>query len=130
MVDIVEDDRPLLGGDAAGKAAADRDADTLLDFLLDAERCARHELVRLLVEQEDRARVDLEDQPRSLEQRAKEVVELQMRERRVGDGLQPSYVLGAGSLRPHRTVVSARLEATPRGARECGERRPDMIPGP
>ncbi len=105
VVDVVEDDRPLLGGDAAGKAAADGDADTLLDLLLDAERGACDELVRLLVEQKDRARVDLEDQPCALEQRAKEVVEPQMRERGVGDGLQPSYVLGAGSLRPQHTAV-------------------------
>ena len=69
VVDVVEDHRPLLGGDPAREAAADRDADALLDLLLDPERGARDELVRLLVEQEDRARVDLEDLARPLEQR-------------------------------------------------------------
>ncbi len=58
VVDVVEDHRLLLGGDPAREAAADRDADALLDLLLDPERGARDELVRLLVEEEDRARVD------------------------------------------------------------------------
>ena len=69
VVDVVEDHRPLLGGDAAGEAAADRDADALLDLLLDPERGPGDELVRLLVEQEDRARVDLEDLAGALEER-------------------------------------------------------------
>ena len=54
MIDVVEDDRPLLGGDPARKASAHRDADALLYLLLDAERRPSDELVRLLVEQEDR----------------------------------------------------------------------------
>jgi hypothetical protein len=50
VVDVVEDDRPALGGDAAGEALADRDPDSVLDLLLDSPRCARDELVPLLVE--------------------------------------------------------------------------------
>ena len=68
VIDVVEDHRPLLGRDAPGEAAADRDTDALLDLLLDAERSACDELVRLLVEQEDRAGVDLEDLPGPLEE--------------------------------------------------------------
>src|SRR5437764_561998 len=54
----------------AREAAAGRHADALLDLLLDAERGARHELVRGLVEQENRARVDVEDVAGALEKGA------------------------------------------------------------
>ena len=101
VVDVVEDHRPLLGGDPSCEAAADRDADALLHLLLDPERRARNELVRFLVEQEDRARVDLEDLPRPLEQRVEQLVETQVCERGVGDGLQPPDMLRSGTLRPH-----------------------------
>ena len=67
MVDVLEDDRPLLGGDPTREAPAYRDADSLLDLFFDSERGAGDELVRLLVEQEDRAGVDFEDLPRPLE---------------------------------------------------------------
>src|SRR3954451_23283435 len=100
-VDVVEDHRPLLRGDPAGEATTDRDADALLSLLLDAERSPRDELVRVLVEQQDRARVDLEDLPRPLEQRIEQLVESQVRERSVGDGLQPPDTLRSGTLRPH-----------------------------
>ena len=111
VVDVVEDHRPLLGGDPSGEARADRDADALLDLLLDAERGPRDELVRALVEQEDRARVDLEDLARSLEQRGQQLVEAQMRKRSVGDGLQPPDVLRRGGLRPHSLLVPQNAES-------------------
>ena len=101
VVDVVEDHRPLLGGDPSGEAAADRDADALLHLLLDPERRARDELVRVLVEQEDRARVDLEDLAGPLEQGVEQLVEPQVCERGVGDGLQPPDMLRSGTLRPH-----------------------------
>ena len=101
VVDVVEDHRPLLGGDPAGEAPADRDADALLDLLLDAERRARDELVRLLVEQQDRARVYLEDLAGAVEQGREQLVEAQMRQRGVRDRLQPPDALRGGTLRPH-----------------------------
>ena len=101
MIDVVEDQRPLLGRDAAGEASADRDADALLDLLLDPERRARDELVRLLVEEEDRARVYFEYLPRPLEQSRQQLVEAQVREGGIRDRLQPPDVLRRGSLRPH-----------------------------
>ena len=69
----------------------DRDADALLDLLLDAERGARDELVRRLVEEEDRAGVDLEHLARSVEEGGEELVELEVRERSVGEELQAPY---------------------------------------
>jgi hypothetical protein len=74
VVDVVEDDRLLLGGDPPGEASADRDPDALLDLFFDAERRSRDQLVRPFVEQEDRAGVDLEDLPGPLEQRREELV--------------------------------------------------------
>ena len=105
VVDVVEDHRPLLGGDPPGEARADRDADALLQLLLDAERGAGDELVRRLVEQEDRARVDLEDLARPLEQRGEQLVQAQVGERGVGYGLQPPDVLRGGTLRPHNPYL-------------------------
>jgi hypothetical protein len=49
LVDV-DHARPPLGRDPAGEALAERDADALLDLLLDPERRARDELVLPLVE--------------------------------------------------------------------------------
>src|SRR5205823_368417 len=123
VVDVVEDHRALLGGDPAGEATSYRDADALLHLLLEPERRPRDELVRVLVEQEDRARVDLEDLPRPLEQRIEELVEPQVRECGVGDGLQPPDSLRSGTLRPHSDGYSRkagkpkRLRAQPAESR-------------
>jgi hypothetical protein len=106
VVDVVEDHRPLLGGDPTGEPTTDRNADALLYLLLDAERSPRDELVRVLVEQEDRARVDLEDLPGPVEQRIEQLVESQVRERGVGDGLQPPNTLRSGTLRPHNYLYA------------------------
>ena len=73
--------------------AADRDADALLDFLLDPERRPRDELVRLLVEEEDGARVDVEALARAHEQRLEKCVEIEVGEGGVGYRLQPPDVL-------------------------------------
>ena len=110
MVDVVEDHRALLGGDPAGEAAAHRDSDALLDLLLDAERRPRDELVRALVEQQDRAGVHLEDRASALEQRGEQVVEAQVGQRGVSYRLQPPDVLRGGTLRPHITATSAKRE--------------------
>ena len=96
--DVVEHDRPLLGGDTAGEASSERDPDAALDLLLEALRRARHELSRLLVEQQDRHSVPLEDVADALEQLVEHRVERQVRERRVGDEqeLAETVVSGLG----------------------------------
>ena len=93
MIDVVEDHRLPLRCDAAREAAADRDTNPLLDLLLDPDRGPRHQLIRSLVEQQDRARVDGEDLAGAKQQRRQQSVELQMRERRIRERLklpQPS----------------------------------------
>ncbi len=63
-VDVVEDDGVTLGCDPACEAAAERDPDALLDFLLDPHRGAGDELVGILVHEHDRAGVGAEDRAR------------------------------------------------------------------
>src|SRR5205085_1026106 len=106
--------------DAAAAAATRRDADALLHLLLEPERRPRDELVRVLVEQEDRARVDLENLPCPLEQRIEQLVEPQVRERGVGDGLQPPDSLRSGTLRPHSDGYSRKAGKAKRSARSAG----------
>ena len=86
LVDV-DHERPRLRGDAPGEAGPERDPDALLDLLLDPERRTRDESVRFLVQQEDRARVYLEDLPRSFEQGRQQLVETQVRESRIRDRL-------------------------------------------
>ena len=74
-------------GDPPGETAADGDAHALLDLFLDADRRARDKLVRRRVEQEDGARVDVEDVLGSAEQRQQQVLELEVRECDVCDRL-------------------------------------------
>ena len=52
---------PRFTGDPAGEPCAERDPHA--DLLLDPERRAHHELVRLHVEQQNRARVGAQDVP-------------------------------------------------------------------
>ena len=87
VIDVGEDHRPPLGRDPAGEAAADRDANALLDLLLDPDRGPRNQLVGALVDEEHRARVRVEDVADAREQHREQVVELEVRERRIRDGL-------------------------------------------
>jgi hypothetical protein len=89
VVDVAENDRALLGGHAAGEATPDGDADALLDLLLDADGRARDELVRLLVEQQHRAGVGVQQLAHAHEQRRQQLLEVEVREGRVGECLQP-----------------------------------------
>ena len=88
VVDVLDRDRGPGGGDAAGEAAADRDAHALLDLLLDAlgGACAEHLAARL--EQEDRGRVDVQDLGDALEQLDQQLVRRQVGERGVRDALE------------------------------------------
>ena len=87
VVDVGEDHRPPLGGDPAREALADRDPDALLDLLLDPDRGARDELVRLASSSSTRS-VAVEHRRASDEQRAQQLLELEVRERRIGQRLE------------------------------------------
>jgi hypothetical protein len=88
MVDVGQEDRLPQRRDPPREALAERDPDALLHLLLDPDRGARDQLVGGPVEQQDRAGVDGEDVVRSLEQRRQELVQLQVRQRRVREELQ------------------------------------------
>ena len=98
MGEVIEDDRPLQGGDAAGEAPAERDADAALDLLLDPDRRTRYKLVRLLVQQQDRARVSPQDRADARQEHAEQLIERQVGERGVGDGLDVLEPLARPSL--------------------------------
>ena len=61
VINVVENHRRPASRDPTGEAAPDRDPHTLLHLLFDPHRRARYELVRLLVQQQHRARVRVED---------------------------------------------------------------------
>ena len=63
VIDVGDEDRDALGRDPAGEAPADRDPHAALDLLLDPLGRARDELLRLLVEQQNRDRVDVRAPP-------------------------------------------------------------------
>jgi len=112
VVDVREHDRALLGSDAAGKSPADRDADALLHLLLDASCGPRDELRAGLVEQQDRARVDLDRVPNSVDELLKQIAEAHRRERGVRDRLKPLE----GFCRPLGLPVHAAVIDRVRGA--------------
>ena len=98
MGEVIEDDRPLLGGDPAGEASAERDADAALDLFLDPDRRTRYKLVRVLVPQEDRARVGPQDRADARQEHAEQIIERKVGERGVGDGLDVLEPLARPSL--------------------------------
>ena len=57
VIDVLDDDRSPLGGDLPREAEPYGDARPALDGLLEPARSPRHELVRRLVEQEERCGV-------------------------------------------------------------------------
>ena len=114
MADVVDDHGLLQGGDATGEPAPDRDAHAGLDLLLDPDGRGRDELVRVLVEQQHRAGVDLEQLAGPQEERVEEIVETQVRERGVGqrlESLQPP--VGREGPVLHRNIVTNRAALQP-----------------
>jgi hypothetical protein len=85
---VPHDDRTLLGGDTAGEALADRHAEAALDFFLEAARRARNQLVRLLVEQEDRRGVGGQDLRDPVQQGGEQPVQVQVSQRSLCDPLE------------------------------------------
>jgi plasmid stability protein len=104
VLDVVEDDRPSLGCDLAGEAATDRDPDAALDLFFETDRGAGHELLSLLVEEEDRHGVGFEDVADSPQQLSKEIVQLEVRECGVGDNLESPKALRIGAFVHGRSI--------------------------
>ena len=94
VIDIRKMQRAPLCGNAAREALPERDADSALDLFLEADGRAGNELVGLLVEQQDRRGVDLEDGTDLVQQLREQIGQVEMREGRIVDCLQPQDVLG------------------------------------
>jgi len=93
-VDVRDHDRRRLRGDPAREAAAERYADAALHLLLDSLGRAGDELVRLLVQEQERSRVGVESVADADEQLVEQPPERQERERRVGDEQDLAKMLG------------------------------------
>jgi hypothetical protein len=94
VIDVIEDHRLLACCNPACETATDRDPNPLLDLLLDPDSRARDQLIRSLVQQQDRARVDREDLTGANKQRRKQHIELQVREGRIRQGLKLPQLVG------------------------------------
>jgi hypothetical protein len=84
-VDVLDDDRTTLSSHAPGEPTVDRDPDAPLDFLLEADGSPGDELVPFVVMEEDRGCVRLEGFADSRQQFAEQLVELEVRERGIGN---------------------------------------------
>ena len=129
MIDVVENDRSRVCCDPAGKAAAERDANALFDLLLDAAGRARDELVALLVEEQDRARVGGEHLARPIEQRVQQLLELQVTEGCVGQSLEsPKTFRVADQIGQGRGIVAETRQNSPSAGLSDRKRRSACSP--
>ena len=93
VVDVGDEDRHALGRDPSREPSSDRDPHALLDLFLDPVRGARDQLLRVLVEQQDRDRVDRQRVAHADQQLVEKLLEPQLGERRVGEGEQDTDLL-------------------------------------
>jgi hypothetical protein len=105
VIDVGDVDRPAPGRDASREAAAERDADAALDLLLEALGGPRHELLGVLVEEQDGDRVDAEDVLRAGQQLAEQGFEGQLGERRIRQPIDVLQLLGGP--RDRRLIADA-----------------------
>jgi hypothetical protein len=132
VIVIRQEQRPPLGRDPTREAGTERDPHPLLDLLLDPNRRPGDQLAALGIQQQDRHRVDLEQRLRPLEQGRQQVVEAQMRKRRIGHKLQPpqpwashssvslvkAWTTRSGDCRSSRRLsISFSVPTTPRAGR-------------
>ena len=72
VLEIGDAHRLARAGDPAGEPLAHPDADTALHLLLEALRCARDERAPVVLQQQDRGRIDVEDLDDAVEQLVQE----------------------------------------------------------
>ena len=102
LVDIVDPHGLAPFRDAPGEAPADRNPHLALDLLLEALRGANEESSTIVLQQQDRGGVHLEELGDADEQLREYLLEREVRERCVGNALQSSkpilcHALGHGS---------------------------------
>jgi hypothetical protein len=89
VVDLVDDHRPALGGDAPREPLPDGDADTLAHLLLDPARGGGDQVGRGGIQQEDRRGVGVEQGTHPIQEFVEEIRDVEVGERGVGDLLDP-----------------------------------------
>lgn len=94
MIDVVDDDGPLVRRDSASETLPDRDPRSLANLLLQTPRGRGHQILRGRVEQEHGRRVDTEQLPYPVEQLGQEALDTEMGQRCVGQRLDPAQPLG------------------------------------
>ena len=89
LVDAVEHDRPLLGGDATGEAPAEGDGDPLAHLLLDAPGGGGDQAVAVGVQEEDGGRVDVQQPADAFEQLVEKLLDPQVDQIDVAEVIDP-----------------------------------------
>jgi hypothetical protein len=84
VIGVIQDDRPPLGGDATREPPANWNPDALADFLLQAAGRGGNQLAARVVQQQHRRGIGIQDLLDPAQQRGKEVISAQMRQRRIG----------------------------------------------
>ena len=100
LVEVLDLNRLAGRRDAPGEAAADRDAHSPLDLLLEALGGPRHERVLVVVEQQDGRRIRVEDRDHARQQLVEQLLEREVRERRIRDASKVTQPVG-GNLGLH-----------------------------
>ena len=108
---LVDDDRRALGGNAAREPLADRNRDRELELCVQSLRRSRNERPALLVHQQHHGRVGVEEVSDALEQLVEKLLEIEVRERRLGDRLEAEEAVlrQAALLRDGRLVPAQAL---------------------
>src|SRR5262245_58240652 len=112
VLEVLDHDRLAGEGDAASEATADRQAEAALDFLLEPLGGPGGEGPAALLDEKDRRSVGIEHVRDPVQQLLEQIVEVQVRERRLGDlldildandliGRRRHPLLLVGSLRRH-----------------------------
>jgi hypothetical protein len=107
VIDVIEDHRPVLGGDTPGKAPAHRDPHALAHLLLQADRSGGDQLPRRKVQQQHRGRVGPQDCLGALQQLSQQRMIIKTRQGSIGDRLdvpEPVLYPGQACLRGHITA--------------------------
>jgi len=93
----IQHDRALALRDAAGESSADRDPDTLPDFLFQPTCGPRNQLVGTAIAQQDCRGIRIEHRANSVKQFGKQILDLEPGQGRVGDCKQIAQLLRPGT---------------------------------
>src|SRR5947209_13008915 len=93
VIDVGDEDRGSLGGNAPGEPMPDRDADALLHLLLDPLRRPGDQLPGVRIEQEDRDGVHLEDLLDSNQELVEKLLEAELRQRGITQAVERPNLL-------------------------------------